>query len=95
MRAVTNREEFPAANTIFGPPEGFGESQVASVQAWVGEVEKGSCDGQGIVVVQWRPSEDELKQLCSGFPLYMTMFAGGKLIPHMLSTDFYSATHPA
>lgn len=95
MRAVTNREEFPGANTIFGPPPGFAESQVLSVQAWEGEVEKGSLEGQEIVVVQWRPSADEIQQLQEGFPIYMTMFAAGKLIPHMLTTDFYSATHPA
>lgn len=84
---------FPQATVSYGPPEGFEESQVRRVPAYLGAAIGGSCDGQTITVVAWKPSSDEIQQLVEGGEIYLTMFGG--LAPHMLTTTFQEATHPA
>lgn len=85
-------QDFHEQNAIFGPPVDFDESQVSRIPAWQGTAQGGSCDGQPIIVVAWAPSEAELERIAAGCPIFLTMFGG--LSPHMLSTDFHSATHP-
>lgn len=82
--------DFPERNQIFGPPEGFSEEQVKPAYAYVGEVKKDSMDGQRIVVVAWKPNEDEIRALIAGAPIYAS-FAGG-LPPHFLTTSFLQAS---
>jgi hypothetical protein len=91
--------QFPEANTTFGPPEGFAESQVYSIPAYMGTSEGGSCDGVDIVVVKYELSSEELRYMAQraeeGEPpaIYITMMGG--LAPHYLSLSFHQATHPA
>lgn len=85
--------DFPEANKSFRAPAGYEESQVATIRAHVGTVQSGSCDGQPIVVVAWKPTGDEIQQLVEGAPIFLTCFGG--LPPHLLTTNFHQATHTA
>lgn len=85
--------DFPDSNSVFGPPPGLEESQCLSIPAYVGEVRGGSCDGLRHVIVAWRPSEEELRDLQQGGLVYLSVIGG--LAPHYLSTDFHTASHPA
>ena len=84
---------FPECNTRFGPPAGVDESQVMTVMAYVGEIDRGSLEGATMVVTAWLPSPEELAELIQGKPLYLS-FIGG-LPPHYPSVSFHLATHPA
>lgn len=86
-------QKFPEAITTYGPPIGFADSQVVPVPAWHGQATGGSCDGQMMTVVAWKPNEAELEHIRNGALIYLTMFGG--LAPHMLTTGFHQATHPA
>ncbi len=85
---------FPDENKYFKAPPDFEESQVKTIPAFIGSVKGGSCDGQHITVVAWCPTEDELQALAAGHAIYLTWFGLG-LVPHMLTTNFHDATHPA
>ncbi len=85
--------KFPECNAVFGPPQGFEESQVMKVDAYTGQVQSGSVDGVGIVVVAWQPTPEELAVLNEGKPLFLTFVSG--LLPHYPSVSFREATHPA
>lgn len=87
-------QKFPAANKHFKAPPDFAESQVRTVPAYIGTIKGGSCDGQNITVVAWRPTEEELHALNEGAAVHVTWFGLG-LVPHMLTTNFQEATHPA
>jgi hypothetical protein len=84
---------FKEANSKFTPPPGFDESQVATVPAYIGQVNGGSVDGCSMAVVAWLPSPDELSDILAGKPIFLTVLGG--LPPHFLSTSFQSATRPA
>lgn len=84
---------FPQANSTFGPPSDMDESQVRSIRAYRGKVSGGIHDGQSVVVVNWQPLPSEIAAIMDGSGIYITMFGG--LAPHMLTTDFNQATHPA
>ncbi len=84
---------FPQANTAFKAPEDLHEAQVATIPACRITVEGGSLDGVPVVVTAWALSAAELELLNKGEPVYLT-FIGG-LPPHMVTTDFHSATHPS
>jgi hypothetical protein len=84
---------FPEANTTYRHPEGLAESQVRTVMAFAGPVVGGSCDGENMVVVAWQPEPMDLVRLQHGHPIFLTTLGG--LPPHLLSTDFDTATHPA
>lgn len=87
-------QAFPEANKVYRAPEGFEDSQVMPIPVWEGAAKGGSCDGQTIVVVAWKPTLEELQQLAvNGAPIFLSMFGG--LAPHMLTTNFHDATHPA
>lgn len=88
-----NPSEFPQSNCHYGPPDGLSESQVATVKAYVGQIKSGSCDGFKIVVVAWRPSAEELADIASGAPIFLSCIGG--LPPHFLSTNFETAINPA
>lgn len=85
--------DFKEANAHFGPPPGLAESQVRTVRAYCGPIDRGSLEGEKLVVVAWRPSEAELEAIINGAPIFMT--AVGGLPPHFLSTDFATAISPA
>lgn len=84
---------FREANTQHKPPVDFAESQVKTVPSYVAMIQGGSCDGEFMTVVAWRPSPEEIKDIMGGKLIYLTAMGG--LPPHFLSTDFHIATHPA
>lgn len=86
-------QQFPEANKVYRAPAGFTDTQVVPIPAFQGEAVGGSCDGQMITVVAWRPTPWEIERLEGGGVVYLTMFGG--LAPHMLTTSFAEATHPA
>jgi len=88
-----NPVKFPEANSTFGPPAGLEESQVQTVAAYVGQIERGSVEGMSVVVVAWQPTPAELEVLNAGGAIFLSVIGG--LPPHFLTTDFQSATHPA
>lgn len=77
---------FKEVNHKFGPPEGMEESQVRTIPAYLGQINNGNLDGAPVVTVAWKPSEEELKQLIGGNPIYLTCIGG--LPPHYLTTQF-------
>jgi hypothetical protein len=81
---------FSQANFVFGPPPGYDESQVMRISAFVGEAKRGSLDGEKIVVVAWKPNDEDLKRLQAGAPIYLSCFGG--LPPHSLNTTFEAAS---
>lgn len=85
--------DFPEANKKFVAPADFDENQVRTIRGYVGTMQGGSCDGQPIVVVAWCPTEEQLVELATGAPIFLTCFGG--LPPHMLTTNFHDATHAA
>jgi hypothetical protein len=85
--------EFPEANTKFGPPSDLEESQCQTISAYVSQVKSGSCNGAVQVVVAWKPTEDEIRQIVLGAPIFPTCLGG--LPPHFLTTNFSQATTPA
>lgn len=84
---------FPEANAYFGPPSGMAESQCSPICAYHGMLTSGSLDGSQIIITAWKPEPHELKMLNEGHPIFLTMVGG--LPPHMVTTDFNAATHPA
>ncbi len=85
--------DFPEANATFGPPAGLTESQVQSIQAYVGQVERGSVEGVSMVVLAWKPTLQEIEVIKRGGIIFLTVL--GRCPPHYLSTNFHDATHPA
>jgi hypothetical protein len=81
---------FPEANKPFGPPIDMEESQVATVHAYIGEIKRGNLDGCMFVVTAWTPSEEELKELNAGSPVFLTCVGG--LPPHFITTNFQNAS---
>lgn len=79
---------FPEANTRFGPPAGYDESQVATIHVHQRIIEGGSCDGWNQVIAAWQPSPEDLERINAGGPIFISMVGG--LAPHFLSTDFES-----
>lgn len=86
-------QQFPEANKVYRAPAGFTDTQVVPIPTFQGQAIGGSCDGQMITVVAWKPTFEDLEKLVNGAPVYLTMFGG--LAPHMLTTSFAEATHPA
>lgn len=84
---------FPEVNKIFKAPAGLDESQVAAIPAFLGETRTGSCDGERMVVVAWKPDDRELAAIAAGAPIFLTCLGG--LPPHFLTTNFAEATNPA
>jgi hypothetical protein len=84
-----NLTDFPDANHTFKPPEGT-ESKVAETRAWVGEVKKDGLDGARIVVVAWKPDENEIRAIMTGAPIYISF--AGNLPPHFPTTSFLEAS---
>jgi hypothetical protein len=79
-------ENFPQANSIFGPPEGMAESQVSQIHSYVGSVNGGSCDGAPVVITAWRPSPEELEVLNAGGLVYLSCLYA--LPPHFVGVNF-------
>lgn len=79
--------DFPQANTQFGHPDGYTEEQVATIPAFIGEWASGNLDGAPVVIVAWKPSPEELKQLNEGSPVFLGVLGQG-LPPHFLTTHF-------
>lgn len=85
--------DFPQANARLGPPAELEESQCHTITAYVCDAIGGSCDGTRMVVVAWKPSEEERMKLADGAPIFLTCLGG--LLPHFLTTSFDQATNPA
>lgn len=84
---------FPEANKQFCAPPDLDESQVMTIPAYLGAIERGSMEGAPIVVVAWRPHQADLERLAAGQPIFLSVVGG--LPPHFLTTSFEEATHPA
>lgn len=84
--------DFEHSNCIFGPPKDLEKSQCMSIHAYSGQVLGGSVDGSHVVVVAWRPNEQELKDIAKGKPIFISMMGG--LAPHFLTTNFNQAITP-
>ena len=87
-----NPVKFPEANKCFTAPPGYEESQVMTIDAYVGKAEGGSCDGALVVVVAWQPSPEEIQAMQNGAPIFLSCIGG--LPAHFLTTSFHAATHP-
>lgn len=85
--------DFNQSNKVFGPPSDMTESQVRPIPAYVGTVERGSCEGSPMVVVAWLPTPAERDAIAEGSPVFLT-FLGG-LPPHVATTNFGEATNLA
>lgn len=77
---------FKQANRMFTAPEGMDETQVASIPACALVMNGGPLDGSAMVVVAWKPSEEELKELNNGGLVYLSVLGG--LPPHTVGTSF-------
>jgi hypothetical protein len=76
--------KFPKANAYFKAPNYYDESQVATIPAFVGELDGGNLDGADAVVVAWLPNAEELQDLIEGKPIYLCVLGG--LPAHSLTT---------
>jgi hypothetical protein len=82
-------QDFPQANTTFGPPVGMTKDQVRVIAAHRSEIKGGSLDGQELIVTAWKPTPAELADLNAGGLLYFCSIGG--LPPHYLTTEFEEA----
>jgi hypothetical protein len=82
---------FPEANIIYRAPDGLDESQVGAVHGWAGEITGSNMDGAISSVIAWQPSEDDIKKIVQGQPIFITMIGG--CAPHLLSMSFHEATN--
>jgi hypothetical protein len=85
--------DFNQSNCTFGPPSDMEESQVRTIPAFRGTVERGSCEGAPVVIVAWLPTPAEREAISEGSPVFLT-FLGG-LPPHVVTTSFQQATNLA
>lgn len=85
--------KFDECNVCYSAPQDMSEQQVRTIDAYRGRVEGGSCDGADLAIVAWLPTEQELKSLNEGKPIFLSMLYG--LAPHFLTTSFKEASHPA
>jgi hypothetical protein len=77
---------FPQANTYLTASNNYDESQVATIPAYVGKLDRGCLDGSNMIVVAWLPDKDELADLNKGKPVYLC-FLGDGLLAHYLTTN--------
>jgi len=83
--------DFPESNCVFSAPHDMDESQVVSIPACTGKVNGGNLDGAQFVVVAWKPTPEEIEQIKSGAPIFLSMLGG--LAPHFITTDIRQATY--
>jgi len=76
--------DFPQSNAKFSAPEGYTEEQVATIPAFIGQLYGGCVDGDKVVMVAWKPDEDEIADIVAGKPIFLCMMGG--LLPHTLTT---------
>jgi len=88
-----NPVNFPQANVVYGPPPSLDESQCRRIPAYRAQITGGSCDGEDVVVVAWKPDEEDMEKLMQGGVVYLSCIGG--LPPHYLTTDFELAKKPA
>jgi hypothetical protein len=81
------------ANCNFTRPKDLEEAQCMEIRGFVGQIAGGSMDGENVVVVGWRPSEEDMERLKRGHPIYVSCIGG--LPPHLLTTAFEEAVKPA
>lgn len=84
---------FTEQNCSFGPPRELDGAQCGTIPAYKGRFTGGSLDGELVVVVAWKPNAEDLERLNKGGAVYLSCVSG--LLPHLLATDFHTATHPA
>jgi hypothetical protein len=80
--------EFKEQNCIFNTPPDLDESQCGPIHASQRFIKGGNLDGAPFVVVAWKPSPEELKELQNGNPVFIGMVGG--LAPHTVQTSFES-----
>jgi hypothetical protein len=85
---------FPQANVEFTAPADMEESQVATIPAHRGTIERGSIEGAPVIVTAWKPTREELQTLIQGGPVFVAFICDG-LPPHLIGTTFDYVTHPA
>jgi hypothetical protein len=84
--------KFPQSNCTFGAPPDLDGSQCLAVQAYQGIISGGSLDGSPLVVVAWKPTDEEKAAIVAGRPIFLACIGG--LPPHYLTTDFQTALRP-
>lgn len=84
--------DFPESNCEFGPPSDLDESQCCAVQAYKGVIKGGNLDGSNVVVTVWQPDPEDIQRIVDGAPIFIGMLGG--LAPHVLATDFKTASNP-
>ncbi len=89
-----NPTPFPDQNCQFGPPPGYDESQVRTINAYQGTVTgQTNVDGVPVIVTAYKPTPEELADLIAGGRIYVSHCMAG-LPPHFLTTHFQAAKNP-
>jgi hypothetical protein len=84
----------PISNQVFVAPKGLDETQVHPIKAFIGIIPPGnSLEGSRYVVVAWKPTEQEIREIFEGGLVYLSCL--GTLTPHFLTTKFSEATYGA
>ena len=81
--------DFPEANTTFTSPPDL-EGSCRDIRAFHGQAQGGIFDGAPQVVVAWRPSDEELRRINEGQPIFLSVMGG--LPPHYVGTSFEEVT---
>jgi hypothetical protein len=82
---------FAGSNCTFKAPSDMDETQVLSIDGFLGSIGGGNLDGSQFVVVAWKPTPEELAELNQGGLVYLSMLGG--LAPHFITTDFGFASY--
>jgi hypothetical protein len=83
--------DFPESNCVFGAPSDLDASQVLSIPALAGKIRGGNLDGARFVAIAWKPTPEEIEQIKSGAPIFLSMLGG--LAPHFLTTNITEAAY--
>lgn len=81
---LMNPCDFPEANCSFKAPSDMDGSQCGTISAFRGTIGGGNIDGAEVVVVAWKPTEQELEDSNNGQPVFLLCVGG--LPPHSMTT---------
>lgn len=73
--------------TFKSPPDLPGSCE--DVRGFMGNVQGGIFDGTSQVVVAWQPTEEDIKKINTGQPIYLSVM--GNLPPHYVCMSFEEA----
>lgn len=78
---------FPEANAIIDTPPSaeLPAGSVKPMHGLVGQIASGAFDGEKIIVVAWKPSINELKDLMDGGSVFLITL--GIIPPHYIGTS--------